>query len=397
MTPSASAPGPTFNLSRQLEHYVAGHSSANYRLPLAIEALERAAQQRMSAENFEWVAGAAGNGDAARENVSAFDRWRIMPRMLADISQPDLTVRLGQQTLSSPFLLAPIGVQQAAHVDGEKATARGAAQAGWPMMVSTVSTFPMETIAEAAPDAELWYQLYWSSDPDLNRSLLRRAKAAGYRAVVVTLDTQRLGWREGNLQHGFLPFLRKTGVANYLTDPVFQARLPRPVEACSNEEVAQLYFEVYSDLSHTWHDLREIREATDLPVWVKGVQHPEDVPLALDQGIDGVVISNHGGRQVAGGIATLEALPEVVEAVNDRVPVLFDSGIRRGADAFKALALGASAVLIGRPFMWALSVGGETGVADYLQNFRTDFELTMTLSGRSRVCDIGPGDLRRRG
>lgn len=394
---ASSVPVPTFNLSRQLEHYVAGHSSANHRLPLAVESLEIAAQHRMSAENYEWVAGSAGNGDAARENVRAFERWRIMPRMLTDISAPDLTVQLGKATIPAPFLLAPIGVQQAAHVDGEKATARGAATAGWPMMVSTVSTFPMETVAEAAPEADLWYQLYWSSDPELNRSLLNRAKIAGYRAVVVTLDTQRLGWREGNLQHGFLPFLRKVGVANYLADPVFQARLPRAVEDCSDEEVAKLYFEVYSDLTHTWKDLQEIREATDLPVWVKGIQHPDDVPLALEQGMDGVIVSNHGGRQVAGGIATLDALPEVARAVDGHVPILFDSGIRRGADAFKALALGADAVLIGRPFMWALAVGGETGVADYLQNFRTDFELTMTLSGRSRVQDIVREDLRRIG
>jgi len=391
------SPSPSFNVSRQLEHYLAGHSAANGRLPLEVESLETAARHRMSAENYEWVAGAAGNGDAADENVRAFRRWGIMPRMLADISSPDLSVRLGGETLPAPFLVAPIGVQQAAHPDGEKATARAAATVGWPMMVSTVSTFSLEAVAAAAPAANLWYQLYWSNDPELNRSLLRRAKAAGYRAIVVTLDTQRLGWRERNLQHGFLPFLRQVGLANYVADPVFQSRLPRAVDACSDEEVAGLYLDVFSDLSHTWQDLREIREATDLPVWVKGVQHPDDVPLALDQGIDGLVVSNHGGRQVAGGIATLDALPEVVAAAGGRVPVLFDSGIRRGADAFKALALGADAVLIGRPFMWALAVGGETGVADYLRNFRTDFELTMTLSGRSSVSGIVPEDLRRIG
>jgi len=387
----------SFNITRQLEHYLAEPSAANDRLPLSVEQLESAARARMSPEHYEWVAGAAGNGDAAAENVRAFDRWKIVPRMLQDVATPDCGVQLGTTYLPCGCMVAPIGVQQASHIDGEKATARGAAEAGWPMIVSTVSTFPMEEVAAAAPDGQYWFQLYWSSEPDLNRSLLDRAKAAGYQAIVVTLDTQRLGWREGNLQQGFLPFLRRVGLANYISDPVFRSRLPRAPEDCRDEEVAAVYFDVFSDLAHTWEDLRELREATDLPLWIKGIQHPDDVAKALDQGVHGLIVSNHGGRQVSGGIATLDVLAEVVEAVDGRVPVLIDSGIRRGSDVFKAKALGANAVLIGRPFMWALAVGGARGVADYLQNFAADVELNMTLAGRNRLNDIERNDVRQIG
>jgi len=385
----------SFNITRQLEHYVAAHKSGNSGVPLSVEVMEEGAKARMSAENYEWVAGSAGNGDAARENVRAFDRWKIMPRMLCDISDPDISVEILGKRFSSPILIAPIGVQQAAHVEGELATARGAAAADVPMVVSTVSTFSLEEVAAAAPGGRRWYQLYWSSDPELNRSLLARAKAAGYEAVVVTLDTQRLGWREGNLQHGFLPFLNRTGVANYMSDPAFRSHLPREAEECTDAEIAKGYFDVFSDLSHTWDDLQEIRGATDLPIWVKGLQHPDDVEPALGQGMDGIIVSNHGGRQVAGGISTLDALPEIFEKVGGRCPILLDSGIRRGADVFKTIALGADAVLLGRPFMWALAIGGAEGVHEYLQNFLADLELNMTLAGRACVGEICRDDLRR--
>jgi isopentenyl diphosphate isomerase/L-lactate dehydrogenase-like FMN-dependent dehydrogenase len=250
----------------------------------------------------------------------------------------------------------------------------------------------MEEVAQAAGPGPRWFQLYWPKDPELTLSFLDRAKRAGYSAIVVTLDTQSLGWRERNLQLAFLPFLQGTGLANYFTDPVFRRSLARPPE----EDVpaaAERYLQVFSDLSRTWKDLKFLRDNTDLPLLVKGVQHPEDARRALDQGVDGIVVSNHGGRQVDGSVGTLEVLPAVVEAVADRVPVLFDGGIRRGADVFKAVALGARAVLVGRPVLWALAAGGREGVREYLLNLAADLDLTFALAGKSRLADVSRSDL----
>jgi isopentenyl diphosphate isomerase/L-lactate dehydrogenase-like FMN-dependent dehydrogenase len=291
-----------------------------------------------------------------------------------------------------PLLIAPIGVQAAAHPEGEKASAAAAAALGIPFVISNVATFSMEEVAQAAGPGPRWFQLYWPKDPELTLSFLDRAKRAGYSAIVVTLDTQSLGWRERNLQLAFLPFLQGTGLANYFTDPVFRRSLARPPE----EDVpaaAERYLQVFSDLSRTWKDLKFLRDNTDLPLLVKGVQHPEDARRALDQGVDGIVVSNHGGRQVDGSVGTLEVLPAVVEAVADRVPVLFDGGIRRGADVFKAVALGARAVLVGRPVLWALAAGGREGVREYLLNLAADLDLTFALAGKSRLADVSRSDL----
>jgi isopentenyl diphosphate isomerase/L-lactate dehydrogenase-like FMN-dependent dehydrogenase len=388
----ASEPTRSFQTGRQIEIYRTGKRTDPGFIPLAVEQLEEKARGILSAEAYDWIAGSAGSGTTARNNLAAFDRWRIVPRMLCDISSRDFGLSLFGHDLPVPLLIAPIGVQAAAHPEGEKASAAAAAALGIPFVISNVATFSMEEVAQAAGPGPRWFQLYWPKDPELTLSFLDRAKRAGYSAIVVTLDTQSLGWRERNLQLAFLPFLQGTGLANYFTDPVFRRSLARPPE----EDVpaaAERYLQVFSDLSRTWKDLEFLRNNTDLPLLVKGVQHPEDARRALDQGVDGIVVSNHGGRQVDGSVGTLEVLPAVVDAVADRVPVLFDGGIRRGADVFKAVALGARAVLVGRPVLWALAAGGREGVREYLLNLAADLDLTFALAGKSRLADVSRNDL----
>ncbi len=389
----AQRPPRTFQTGRQIDVYRVGRRTDPGFIPLAVEDLEAKARAILSAEAYDWIAGTAGRGDTGRNNLAAFDHWRIAPRMLCDIADRDLSVELFGYKLTQPLMIAPIGVQAAAHANGEKATAAAAAALGVPFVLSNVASFSMEDVAGAAGPGPRWFQLYWPKDPELTVSFLERAEKAEYTAIVVTLDTQTLGWREQNLQLAFLPFLRGLGLANYLTDPVFRKTLPRTPEEDLDGAVEQ-YLQGFSDLSRTWKDLRFLREHTRLPLLVKGIQHPDDARCALDQGVDGIVVSNHGGRQVDGSVGTLEVLPEVVAAVNGRVPVLFDGGIRRGADVFKAVALGARAVLVGRPILWALAVGGQNGVREYLMNLAADIDLTFALSGKRTLADVSQEDLR---
>jgi lactate 2-monooxygenase len=389
----AMEPTRSFQTGRQIAIYRAGPRSDAGSIPLAVEELEDKARGRLSPEAYDWIAGSAGGGATARRNLAAFERWRIVPRMLCDISNRNFGLSLLGHTLPLPLLIAPIGVQGAAHPDGEKACAAAAASVGIPFVLSNVATFSMEEVAKTAGPGPRWFQLYWPKDPELALSFLQRAKRAGYTAIVVTLDTPSLGWREQNLQLAHLPFLSGTGLANYFTDPVFRRSLARTPE----EDVAaaaEHYLQGFSDLSRTWKDLQFLRAHTDLPLIVKGIQHPDDARRALDAGVDGIVVSNHGGRQVDGSVGTLEVLPDVADAVDGRVPVLFDGGIRRGADVFKAVALGAKAVLVGRPVQWALAVGGEQGVRDYLLNLAADLDLTFALAGKRRLTDLGRHDLR---
>jgi lactate 2-monooxygenase len=257
------------------------------------------------------------------------------------------------------------------------------------MVLSSVSSTPMEAVAAALGDSPRWFQLYWPKDPDLAASLVGRAERAGFEALVVTLDTYLLGWRERDLQLAWLPFAHGQGIANYLSDPAFRAALPRPPEEDPAAAVRH-FLAVVSNAALTWDDLARLRRQTRLPILVKGVLHPDDALKAVECGVEGVIVSNHGGRQVDGAVASLDALPAVVKAVAGRAVVLFDGGIRRGADVFKALALGARAVLLGRPYCWGLAAGGEQGVRDVLLNLLADFELTLGLAGCSRCAEVGP-------
>jgi isopentenyl diphosphate isomerase/L-lactate dehydrogenase-like FMN-dependent dehydrogenase len=339
-----------------------------------------------------YIQGGAGLGETIRANREAFDHWRIVPRMLRDVSERTLERTVLGTRMPAPVLLAPIGVQTVAHPEGELASARAAAHVGVPMIASTAASHTIEQIAQAAAEQPFWYQLYWPRDRELARSFIDRAVAAGYKALVVTLDTWLLGWRPADLSDGFLPFLRGEGNCNYLQDPVFRAALPKPPEQDMASAVAYWAWQ-FSNPSVTWEDLAFLRECTDLPIALKGIQSAEDALLAVEHGIEGMIVSNHGGRQVDGAIGSLQALPDVVAAVGDRCEVLFDSGIRCGVDALKALALGARAVCLGRPYVWGLALGGEQGVIDVLRAFLAELDLNMALSGHASIDEVGPHTL----
>jgi lactate 2-monooxygenase len=410
-------------LGRQSEIYLAGVSGRRPRVPVHPTRLEEAAAAEMSDEAFAYVAGGAGTESTVRENREAFERWRIVPRMLRDVSARDTSVELFGARLPSPVLLSPVGVLEMAHPEADVAVARAAAECGVAYIFSSQASRPMEDCAAAMGDAPRWFQLYWSKSDALVESFVRRAEGCGCGAIVVTLDTTMLGWRARDLDLGYLPFLRGKGIAQYVTDPVFLESLAGPppegpgadakrtINAASLRTFAELtrahpggfwknvrraeplravqqFIGTYSRPSLTWDDLPFLRERTRLPILLKGILHPDDARRALDAGMDGVIVSNHGGRQVDGAIPTLDALPGIVQAVDGRMPVLMDSGVRTGADVFKALALGARAVCIGRPYVYGLALAGAEGVAEVVRNLMADFELTMGLAGCRSLAEI---------
>ena len=410
---------------RQADIYLGALSGARRSVPVDPARLEEAASKRMSPEAFAYIAGGAGLEETMRVNRDAFDRLRIVPRVLRDVSTRDTSVELFGRRLPGPFLLAPIGVLEMAHREADLAVARAAAAKGVPMIFSNQASVPMERCAESMGTGPRWFQLSWSTSNELVESLVGRAEACGCAAIVVTLDTTLLGWRTRDLDLAYLPFLRGKGIAQYTSDPVFRrlvdqvdegpTKRPRPtlaglsalfqltraypgsflanIRSRRPRTAVRQFLEIYSRPSLTWEDLPFLRERTKLPILLKGVLHPEDARRAVDGGVDGLVVSNHGGRQIDGEIATVDALPAIVEAVDRQVPILLDSGVRGGADAFKAVALGASAVLIGRPYAYGLAIAGERGVRDVLQNFLADFDLTMGLAGCASIDEISAESL----
>ncbi|GAA0389004.1 lactate 2-monooxygenase [Microbispora corallina] len=378
----------------QYEIYLNGLTGAVPRLPADLTRLGEMAERRLGPGPVGYVAGSAGSGATERANREALDRWRIVPRMLRDVSRRDLSVEVLGRELPAPLALAPIGVLSIMHPEAEKAAARAAAARGVPFILSSASSTPMEEVAAAMGDAERWFQLYWGRDREVTRSFLSRAKAAGFGVLVVTLDTPMLAWRPRDLDQAYLPFLYGVGTANYFTDPAFQAGLARPVHEDMNAAV--LHFSAnFGDPGKTWPDLAELREQWDGPIVLKGVLHPDDARRAADAGMDGVVVSNHGGRQVNGSIGAADALPGVAEAVGDRLTVLFDSGIRTGDDVVKALALGARAVLLGRPYAYGLGLDGQAGVEHVIRCLLAETDLTLALSGCSGPADLHPDLLVR--
>jgi len=361
------------------EIYARGLAGETPSLPVAWADLERAAESAMEPRAASYVYAGAGSGDTMRANLEAFRRWRIVPRMLRDVSEVTLSTTILGTPAAAPVLLAPIGVQTIVHPDGELASARAAAALGVPFVASSASAHTLEEIADAG-DGPRWYQLYWPNDPELAESFVRRAEAAGYGAIVVTVDTYIPGWKPRDLQQAWLPFLEGVGNANYLQDPVFRAALERTPEEDMGAAIGH-YLSVYVNPSLTWDELEWLRETTSLPIVLKGILHSDDAREAVARGIDGIVVSNHGGRQVDGAIASLDALPAIADAAGDELAILLDSGIRSGSDIIKALALGADAVLLGRPYLWGLALGGEAGVATVLRMLLAELDLTMALSG----------------
>ncbi|MEO6997635.1 MAG: alpha-hydroxy-acid oxidizing protein [Terracoccus sp.] len=389
--------------------------------------LEDAARKAMSRKGFAYVAGSAGSEATARANLAAFDRWRVVPRVLVDTSERDTRVALfGRQHLS-PLIAAPVGVLSMAHADADRAAARGAREQGVTHVISTQASVPMEDIARELAGSGHWYQLYWSSDDELFESLVRRAEACGSEAIVVTLDTAYLAWRPRDLDLGHLPFARGEGIAQYTSDPVFERLVadrvvaageqprprPRPTPAGVGallsmsrhhpgdtranlsspvpRTAVETFLDVFPRPTLTWADLPRLRAVTSLPIVLKGVLHPDDARRAVDAGVDGVYVSNHGGRQVDRSVAALDALPGVVDAVRSQgasMPVIFDSGIRCGADVFVALCLGADAVGVGRPLAYGLALAGSAGVSEVLRNLRSELDLMMALTGCTTLADL---------
>jgi lactate 2-monooxygenase len=361
--------------------------------PVSLPELAEIALSRLTPEAADYVFGAAGTEDTMRANEAAFRRWRIVPRMLRDVSHRDLRVTVLGTEMPAPLGIAPTGAQTIVHPEGELATARAAASLGVPMAVSTVSDHPLEDVAAAA-DGPKWFQLYWPRDRELAASLVSRAEAAGYTALIVTVDAFLPGWKPRDLTRAWQPFLKQIGIANYTSDPVFRAMLAQPPEedplAAIGTFVAQ-----FTNPGLAWGDLEFLRSRTTLPIALKGVLHPDDARLAREHGMDGIIVSNHGGRQVDGTIATLDALPAIVDAVGGELDLLLDSGVRSGADVVKALALGADAVLLGRPYLWGLAAGGEAGVLAVLRGMLAEIDLTLGLCGSTRPADLDAGLLVR--
>ena len=352
--------------------------------PLRADDWERAAEEKLDAEAFGYIAGGAGAEETMRANLEAFRSWRLRPRMLRANEARDLSVDVLGLHAPAPFLLAPVGVLSIAHEEAEVGVGRASASTGVPLVVSSASTHSMEQVAETG--APRWYQLYWVNDREICASFVKRAEESGYGAIVVTLDTLTLGWRPRDLRHGYLPFLKGEGCGQYFNDPVFLSRLQKP-PAEDPLTAAATMLATFPNLGLSWNDLDWLRGQTSLPLLVKGILTADDARLAFDHGIDGVIVSNHGGRQVDGAVAALDALVEVRDALPDAV-VLMDSGVRTAADILKAKALGADAVLIGRPYAYALAVGGQRGVEELIQNLMAELDLNLALIGAHSIGEL---------
>jgi lactate 2-monooxygenase len=359
--------------------------------PVAFEDWERAAEERLDEGAFGYIAGGAGAESTMRANLDAFQQWRIRPRMLAGNTVRDISVDVLGLHSPAPFFLAPLGVLSIAHEEAEIGVAKAAASSGVPMLLSSAATHAIEEVAETG--APRWFQLYWVNDREICASFVRRAEAAGYGAIVVTLDTLTLGWRPRDLRRAYLPFIKGEGCGQYFTDPVFLSRLEKPPDE-DMLTAAAMMLATFPNLGLTWNDLDWLRRQTTLPLLVKGVLTAEDAQRALEHGMDGVVVSNHGGRQVDGAVAALDALVEVRDALPEAV-VLMDGGIRSAADVLKAIALGADAVLLGRPYAYALAVGGARGVEELIQNLMAEIDLNLALAGGHSLRDLDRSWLTR--
>ncbi len=407
-------------VNHQKEIYLRGFEGKMPMVPIDWRQLEEKARMAMSQEAYAYIAGGAGLESTLTANRSDFEKTKIIPRMLRDTSQRDTGIELFGQRLPSPLLLSPVGVLEMVHPEADIAVGRAAAALGVPYIFSNQSSKPMEEVAAVMGNSPRWFQLYWSKSNDLVASFVQRAEKCGCSAIVVTLDTSHLGWRPRDLSIAYLPFLEGKGIAQYTSDPVFQRLMdePEPFTAKPKVTMALLagviqmvnaypggnflsklksgrpmkavrkFTSIYSNPSLTWDDLSFLRKHTKLPILLKGILHPDDAAKAIDFGIDGIIISNHGGRQVDGSISTIEALPGISKRVGGKMPVLLDGGARGGADMVKALALGANAVCIGRPYVYGLTLAGSDGVRQVLQNLMAEFYLTMGLAGFSSVKEI---------
>jgi lactate 2-monooxygenase len=434
VAPHDPAAARGFSRRSQSDIYRAGISGTRPRVPVDATELEARAQRALSPEAFAYIAGGAGAERTMAANRRAFERWQVWPRPLRDVTERDLSIDFLGRRRPTPFLLAPLGVMEMAHDEADLAVARAAASLGVPYALSNQASVPMEQVPAAAPEGARLFQLYWSASDELNASLLRRAEESGCEAIVVTLDTHLLGWRTRDLDLAYLPFTRGMGIAQYTTDPVFQQLVRERVRSTSAgggkvrvtaktvaagltiarkgaaltgtaslrdnlrsplpRAAVETFLDVFSTPALTWGDLAKAREWTGLPLLLKGIVHPDDAARAMDAGVDGVWVSNHGGRQIDQSVPTLDVLPAIVDRLAGRLPVVFDSGVRQGSDAFIALALGATAVAIGRPYAYGLGIAGEEGVREVISNLLAELDITVGLSGHTSVDALDRDALR---
>ena len=411
-----------FGRETQSTIYLSGASGRRPAVPTGSAELADAAHRAMSPKAWAYVAGSSGSESTASANRAALDKWQILPRMLRNVATRNLGIELFGHHYPSPVIAAPVGALGLVHREADLAVARATAELGIPYVFSNQASFSMEETAAVMGDAPRWFQLYWSSSNDLVASLLRRAETSNAQAIVITLDTHTLGWRPRDLDLAYLPFIHGIGIAQYTSDPVFRELVrersssasngPRPRVTPSSirtlldmtrhypgnflrnlrsgepKAAVETFLDVFSRPSLTWDDLAFARAHTSLPIVLKGIQHPDDAKRALSAGVDGIIVSNHGGRQLDGAIGSLDALPAVVDAVQGKVPVLFDSGIRGGSDILKALALGAAAVLVGRPYVYGLALSGSRGVHEVFRNLLAEFDIALGLSGHTSVAEL---------
>jgi lactate 2-monooxygenase len=405
----------------QKKIYLDGFAGKRPIVSINLKNLEEQARRQMDPAAFAYVAGGAGLEETIHGNRIDFENVKIVPRMLRGVGDRDTSLELFGKKIPAPILLSPVGVLELAHKDADLAVARASTQLGLPFIFSNQASVSMEKCAAVMHDSPRWFQLYWSKSNDLVASFVARAEKCGCNAIVVTLDTTLLGWRPRDLDMAYLPFLEGKGIAQYTSDPVFQKLMDEPdleepperkitfqslaglIKMVNNYpgkgffsklksgrpvKAVRKFVSIYSNPGITWGDLNFLRQHTKLPVILKGILHADDARKAIEYGMDGIIVSNHGGRQVDGALSTLRALPKIVDAVNGQIPVLVDGGIRGGADVFKALALGAKAVCVGRPYVYGLAIAGAAGVHEVMQHLVSDFELTMGLSGCRNLSEI---------
>lgn len=405
-------------LSRQKNIYTDGFSGNTPTLPVDFPKLESAAESKLLPQAFAYIAGGAGLESTQAVNRSVWDKYPIIPRMLNDVSQRQLAANFLGSTYPLPLFLSPIGVLELAHPNGDLAVATACKSLGIPMMVSNQASHSMEDISKVLNGSPWFFQLYVSKSDELVLSFIHRAEQAGARGIVVTLDTTMLGWRPRDLNLGSLPFLQGRGIAQYTSDPVFKRLMIKPateqgkkkinVQSITNLfqlanrlpgaffknlsgqalDAVRLFTQIYSRPDLNWETIAWIKSSTKLPVILKGIQHPLDAQKAIDLGIDAIYVSNHGGRQVDGAQSSLDALIRIKEVVKHQIPILFDSGIRCGADITKALAVGAQMTGIGRPYAYALTLDGARGVESLVHNLAAELELTMALAGKKNILDL---------
>lgn len=356
--------------------------SSDDAFPITFDELEETASKILPTGEFGYIRSGAGGEQTLRQNQRAFQKYSIVPRFLNDVSKLDTSIELFGKRYATPLLAAPVGVLQMVSAEGELAVARALKDLQIPYIQSTVSSYSIEEITVAAPDSSKWFQLYWSpEDPEIAYSMVKRAEQSGYEAIVLTVDTMMLGWRETDMRNQFSPISKGYGKRNFVTDPAF-------LNSISDENDDTVIQGILDNLYHPtlqWSNVKDLKQHTSLPILIKGILHPEDAKLALENGVDGIIVSNHGGRQLDGVIPSIDALPAIVEEVDGQIPVLFDSGVRRGADVVKALALGANAILIGRPFVYGLAIAGEEGVKRVFSNILHEMEVTLSMAGITDV------------